>query len=160
LPSVLGSGEPFAGRTTIVACTLVIILVTLVVQGLTLLPLVRMLGIREDAHGELELDAAREKILAAGIARLDAYCSDKSCPIAVYRFRTAMTDELAALTATDAAQRKEASERVAVSQEVRREVHAAQETALLSLRDRGAIHDVAYIELQLELDRALDDGKR
>ncbi|MCE9595464.1 MAG: Na+/H+ antiporter [Planctomycetes bacterium] len=160
LPSLLEDGEPFAGRTTIVACTMVIILVTLVVQGLTLLPLVRVLGIREDAYAELELTAAREKILAAGIARLDAYCSETSCPIAVYRFRTAMTDELAALTATDAAQRKEASERVAVSQEVRRAVHAAQETVLLSLRDRGAIHDVAYIELQLELDRAQDDGKR
>lgn len=160
VPATLDDGAPFEGRRVIVACTLIVILVTLFVQGGTLQPLVHFLGIREDEADEHELAHAREKILAAGIARLDAYCSETSCPIAVYRFRSAMSDELAALTAGDAAVQREAAERLAVSQEVRRAVHAAQEQALLALRDNGAINDKTHVALQLELDRAQDDGKR
>ncbi|MCK6447637.1 MAG: Na+/H+ antiporter [Planctomycetes bacterium] len=160
VPATFADGTPFEGRRVIVACTLIVILVTLFAQGLTLQPLVHALGLREDDADEHELSLARERILSAGIARLDAYCSETSCPIAVYRFRSAMSDELAALTASDAAQQKEAAERVAVSAEVRREVHASQERALLELRDRGAINDKTYVALQLELDRAQDDGKR
>jgi hypothetical protein len=71
-----------------------------------------------------------------------------------------MSDELAALVASDAAQQSEAVQRLVVSAEVRREVHASQEVELLRLRDLGEINDKTYVELQLELDRAQDDGRR
>ncbi|MBI5432153.1 MAG: Na+/H+ antiporter [Planctomycetes bacterium] len=160
VPATFDDGSAFDGRRVIVACTLIVILLTLFLQGWTLQPLVRALGIREDADGEHEHSFAREKILGAGIARLDAFCSERSCPLAVHRFRAAMADELAALSAADSALKSEAAERVAVSAEVRRAVHAAQEAELLDLRDGGAINDRTYVELQLELDRAQDDGKR
>jgi CPA1 family monovalent cation:H+ antiporter len=153
LPATLPDGSPFPGREAILICTLMVISVTLLVQGPTLLPLIRLLGIRDEESSAGEIHQAREEILSAGIARLDEYCSQTSCPISVHHFRTLMFDELEALRDQDVEQKERAGIRLAVSQEVRREVTAAQRTALLALRDKGAINDQSYLALQLELDR-------
>ncbi|HEX6852452.1 MAG TPA: Na+/H+ antiporter [Candidatus Polarisedimenticolaceae bacterium] len=154
IPPLLADGTPFPGREQIVACTLVVILVTLVGQGLTLGPLVRALGVSAEDPSDAEVRAAREAMLAAGIARLDAYCTEESCPIAVYRLRDAMSDELATLKDTDATERTRAERRLAVAADVRREVYRAQAAELLRLRDGGALNDRAHQQLQMELDRA------
>ena len=154
IPPLLANGSPFPGREQIVACTLVVILLTLVGQGLTLGPLVRVLGVSSEDPSDADVRAAREAMLAAGVARLDAYCTEESCPIAVYRLRDAMTDQLAALKDTDAMERERAGRRLAVAADVRREVYQAQAAALLRLRDAGALNDRAHQELQMELDRA------
>ncbi|TAJ14703.1 MAG: Na+/H+ antiporter, partial [Planctomycetota bacterium] len=92
LPTTLPDGTPFPGRDQILACTLVVILVTLLAQGATLAPLARALGIRGDDVTETEVRRAREALLEAGIARLDAFCSEQSCPISVHHWRTLMVD--------------------------------------------------------------------
>lgn len=153
VPAVMADGTPFPGREQIVACTLVVILVTLVGQGLTLAPLVRRLGVSNVDPSEAEVRAAREAMLAAGIARLDAYCTEESCPIAVYRLRDSMTDQLAALKDEDATERDRAARRLAVADDVRREVYRAQAAELLRLRDAGALNDRVHQQLQMELDR-------
>ncbi|MEO6711140.1 MAG: cation:proton antiporter [Planctomycetota bacterium] len=101
---------------------------------------------------------ALQTVLAAGIARLDAYCSETSCPLSVHHWREAMADELATLGEQDEEQRRLAKTRVEVSNEVRREVASAGEEALLKLRDSGAINDKTYLDLQLELDRQNMEG--
>jgi monovalent cation/hydrogen antiporter len=157
LPMALADGRPFPGRAEIVDCTLVVILVTLVGQGMTLLPLVRRLGLSDADLTDAEVRRAKETMLAAGITRLDAFCSDTSCPIAVYRLRDGMSDQLAALQAEDALAQAQAQQRLAVAGEVRRAVYHAQTDALLSLRDRGVVNDRVHQELQLDLDRANAD---
>jgi CPA1 family monovalent cation:H+ antiporter len=154
LPVVLRDGTPFPGRAEIVACTLVVIVVTLIGQGGTLLPLVRRLGLSDAEPTDAEVRRAREAMLAAGIARLDAFCSEQSCPIAVHRLREAMTDELAAQRAENEAERMRARERLKVDGEVRRAIYQAQTDALLALRDQGVVNDSIHQELQLQLDRA------
>lgn len=151
LPDTAGDG-PFPGRDAIVACTLAVILATLVLQGGTLFPLVKLLGLRDDGTSASELRAARERLLESGIGRLDAFCSEQSCPVAVHRFRESMVEELASLRADDAAERSQASQRLAVSREVRLAVVQAQEQALVRMRDAAAIDDQAYNSLLLELD--------
>lgn len=153
VPTMAGDA-PFPGRSEVVACTLGVILLTLFVQGGTLFPLVRLLGLRDDGTTAAELRLARERLLQAGIARLDAFCSERSCPVAVHRYREAMVDELASLRADDAAERDRAGQRLAVSREVRGAVVAAQEVALLRLRDAGGIDDEAYQKLLADLDLA------
>lgn len=153
VPLELPDGSPFPGRTAIVACTLVVILVTLIAQGVSLSPLIRALGLREDADGASEIRAAREQLLAAGIARLDAFCSERSCPISVHHFREAMADELSSLRELDEQTRTLARTRQAVSDTVHREVLAAQSAELLRLRDAGSINDQTYLGLLLDLDR-------
>ena len=156
-PALLTDGTPFPGRAEIIACTLVVILVTLIGQGVTLLPLVRRLGLSDADPTDAEVRRAREAMLSAGIARLDAFCSEQSCPIAVHRLREAMSDQLAALQSEDAAMQSQALQRLAVASDVRRAVYRAQTDALLALRDQGAINDRVHQELQLELDRANAD---
>jgi CPA1 family monovalent cation:H+ antiporter len=150
--------SPFPARSTVITCTVIVILVTLMVQGLTLEPLVHLLGIPSDEDSAAEVLEAREAVLAAGITRLDAYCSETSCPISVHHWREAMADELAILREEDEEQRRLARARVEVSNEVRREVARAEEAALLELRDRGVINDKTYLDLQLELDRQNMEG--
>jgi len=153
IPLALRDGTAFPGRAEIVTCTLVVILVTLIGQGLTLLPLVRRLGLSDADPTDVEVLSAREAMLNAGIARLDAFCSEESCPISVYRLREAMADQLASLKTDDAVVRSEALRRLDVAREVRRAVYQAKTGALLSLRDRGGLNDRAHQELQLDLDR-------
>ena len=153
LPAALPDGSELPGRGTIVACTLAVILITLLGQGLTLPLAVRWLGLQEDDTSEADLRRAREALLRAGIGRLDEFCTEESCPIAVYRLRDSMSDQLAELKAEDAAEREHAARRLAVSREVRRAVHAAQSRELLRLRDAEQINDLTHQALQLELDR-------
>jgi Na+/H+ antiporter len=154
LPKTLADGSPFPGRVAIVACTLAVILVTLIGQGVTLLPLARRLGLEDAEPIAAEEKKAREAVLAAGIARLDAFCSEEQCPIAVYRLREAMVDQLAALKAEDETERTHAQQRMAVTEEVRRAVYQAQSRTLLELRDREVVNDRVHQFLQLELDRS------
>jgi len=154
VPAMLMDGRPFPGRAEIIACTLAVILVTLIGQGLTLQPLVRRLGLSDADPTEIEVRRAREAMLSAGIARLDAFCSEESCPIAVYRLRDAMSDQLASLRDEDAMARAQALKRLAVAGDVRRAVYQAQTEALLGLRDKGVVNDRVHQELQLDLDRA------
>ena len=157
LPVSMNDGTPFPGRPEIIACTLVVILVTLIGQGLTLLPLVHRLGLSDADPTDAEVRHAREAMLSAGIARLDAFCSEESCPIAVYRLRDAMSDQLASLQDEDAMARTQALRRLSIAGDVRRAVYQAQTAALLTLRDQGAVNDRAHQELQLDLDRANND---
>jgi CPA1 family monovalent cation:H+ antiporter len=157
VPVAANDGSPFPGHAEIVACSLVVILVTLIGQGLTLLPLVRRLGLSDADPTDAEVRRAREAMLAAGIARLDAFCSEESCPIAVYRLRDAMSDQLASLQDEDEMARTRALRRLSVDGEVRRAVYQAQTVALLALRDQGVVNDRVHQGLQLDLDRANAD---
>lgn len=153
LPATIAEGAPFPGRDRIVFATLVVVMITLFAQGLTLGPLVRLLDIRVDDDGGKEVRAAREALLGAGIARLDLFCSEVSCPIAVHHLREAMQDELESLREHDEAERRRARQRLDVSREVRVAIHEAQSQALLGLRDSQRIDDLLYTQMQLEIDR-------
>jgi CPA1 family monovalent cation:H+ antiporter len=155
LPAAFADGRPFPEREQVVFVTLVVVLVTLFVQGSTLGPLVRALRIHAGKETEEELRAAHEVALQAGIARLDEYCSQVSCPLSVHHLRKAMQEELAALQESDEVQREGARKRLQVSREVHAAIHAAQSRALLELRDAEKINDLVLIQVQLELDAAL-----
>jgi CPA1 family monovalent cation:H+ antiporter len=154
LPERMAGGAPFPGRELIVFVTLVVVLTTLFAQGLTLGPLVRWLRIQAGEESQEEVRRAREAVLAAGITRLDEFCTEVSCPIAVHHLRAAMQDELASLRERDEEERTRARQRLDVSRDVRAAIHAAQSRELLALRDSERINDRVYTELQLELDRA------
>jgi Na+/H+ antiporter len=153
IPATLPSGEPFPGRAVIEAAVLVTILVTLIGQGATVGPLVRWLRLPSDPTTEHETRKAREAMLVSGIARLDAFCSEESCPVAVYRYRDVLADRLTELREIEESERRHATRRLEVSREVRRAVWQAETAELLRLRDAGEINDRDHQDLQLEIDR-------
>ena len=66
IPTVLADGSPFPGRNLILVLTFCVILVTLVLQGLTLPGLIRVLGLASklDVHQQEEQEARRIAIQA------------------------------------------------------------------------------------------------
>jgi CPA1 family monovalent cation:H+ antiporter len=71
LPDTIADGRPFPHRDLIVFLTFCVIVVTLVFQGLTLSPLIRLLGIQESLGPKREEQEARRLVLQAAQARLE-----------------------------------------------------------------------------------------
>src|SRR6476620_1428388 len=72
VPFILPNGEPFPGRDIILLLTFCVIFGTIVVQGLTLMPVIRWLGVVDDHVTEREERLARLKANEAALARLEA----------------------------------------------------------------------------------------
>jgi monovalent cation/hydrogen antiporter len=71
LPQTFADGTPFAQRNMIIFLAFSAILVTLVLQGLTLPPLIRALGVAGASASQPEEQAARRTILEAALRYLD-----------------------------------------------------------------------------------------
>ncbi len=153
VPALLPDGGRFPGREQMIGITLVVIAVTLFAQGLTLRPLIRLLGIPEDGDVEAELHFGRERLLTVGIERLDALCSERECPAAVQHLRLAMGEHLTVLRDEDTVRRKLAAHHREISGEILAAVTEAQKDELLRLRHLRRINDQTALRLQLELDR-------
>ena len=73
VPFVTDTRAPFPDRDLLLFCTLVVVLVTLIGQGITFGPLVRALGLRANATDELRLrNRARAAAVQAALDRLDS----------------------------------------------------------------------------------------
>jgi Na+/H+ antiporter len=70
LPTTL-HGRPFDERATLIFLTAVVVLVTLIGEGLTMAPLLRALGLAMGAENLRREASARAKVTEAGLARLD-----------------------------------------------------------------------------------------
>src|SRR5581483_6783442 len=75
LPVTIAPGVPFPFRGEIILITFGVILSTLVLQGLTLAPIIRALRLPEDGTLAREEALAREQAAAAGLRRLDELTS-------------------------------------------------------------------------------------
>jgi CPA1 family monovalent cation:H+ antiporter len=85
LPQTIADGSPFPHRDLIVFLTFSVILVTLVFQGLTLPPLIRILGLAEAPGPSCEEREARRLVLEAALARLEEVRqSDPSSSAEIY----------------------------------------------------------------------------
>jgi monovalent cation/hydrogen antiporter len=72
LAAAMALPESFPFRDLIVLTAFSVVLGTLALQGLTLAPLLRALDLRDDDPVGHEVTAARERALAAGLARLES----------------------------------------------------------------------------------------
>jgi Na+/H+ antiporter len=70
LPTML-NGRPFAQRSVLILLAAVVVVVTLLGEGLTLAPLVRRLGLAQSEKQQRREAIARQRITEAGLARLD-----------------------------------------------------------------------------------------
>jgi monovalent cation/hydrogen antiporter len=71
LPLVLDNGDPFPQRDLMIFLTFSVILVTLVLQGLTLPPLIRRLGLSGNSGRHAGEQQARQAMIGAAIAYLE-----------------------------------------------------------------------------------------
>lgn len=71
LPTALADGTPFLQRNLIVFLTFCVIIVTLVLQGVTLPALIRALGLAGDQRASCEEQEARRIIMTAAVSHLE-----------------------------------------------------------------------------------------
>lgn len=132
--------EDVPQRDLLLLVAFVVVLGTLLLQGLTLAPLVRRLPVSREVAPQLE--GARRSILEAGLACLDGAEAE---PGALERVRTLLRDRLGDL-------REDGSPGRAETARLRIRVIEAERAELLRLRDAGVIDEFGARQLQRELD--------
>jgi CPA1 family monovalent cation:H+ antiporter len=155
IPLVLANGQPFPGRDLILLLTFCVIFATLVLQGLTLAPLVRLLKIKDDRITEKEEKLARLKANEAALARLEEIASSKRAnPRTVERLRSEYEDRIRQL-------RGETPDEESVSrlfsedfEDLAREVLQTERDTVIQLRNEEAINDQALRRIQRDIDLA------
>ncbi len=162
LPLVTDSGAPFPDRDLLLFCAFVVVLVTLVGQGLTFAPLVRALGLRANEADQARLrNEARSASVDAALDRLDEIAEDEEDevdPHAVEAMRTLLharlrryQGRLDLLNSSDSPDLP-VSPRYEAALRVRRAVIEAQREELLRWRDAGQLPDEGLRVLERELD--------
>jgi CPA1 family monovalent cation:H+ antiporter len=143
LAAALALPAAFPFRNLIVFIAFAVVLGTLVIQGLTLKPLLLALDLRDDDPVGQEVSAARERALRAALAEFER---DRS-PIA-----EAVRQEFTAhLGAADADPDEGEARRFAHSDIHRRALEGARH-AVLGMRESDEIGDDAFHQLEEELD--------
>ena len=153
LPETTASGGPFPFRGEIILVTFAVILATLVLQGLSLTPLIRFLELGEDRTLELEETRAREEAAQAAIAHLEQL-STTPWPRRedVERMRAIYTQRIRRSSPIDLGADGSAARAQAAFRRLRHETLSAERRALIALRDQGAISDEILHRLEQELD--------
>jgi NhaP-type Na+/H+ and K+/H+ antiporter len=155
LPEVLADGSPFPQRNLIIFLTFSVILVTLIVQGLTLPPLIRLLGLAGPAGPNPEEKEARRLMVEAALDHIrktratdDTHHLAAAYQDAVARYKR----RLAAITGqTYAAHGIDAEDHGHFVELSRQLLHVERDTAI-RLRNEGRINDEVLRQLGRELD--------
>jgi Na+/H+ antiporter len=166
LPETLASGAPFAARNLIVFLTFCVILVTLVVQGLTLPPLIRVLGLSSETGMDSEECRARQEMLEEALTYLDerraidgeAFAHMYDDLSHHYRHR------LAAVGGSGHADEEHghSPETYRRLSEIAQGAVRAERRAMIRLRDQGRMSDDALrtMERELDLEESRYDAER
>lgn len=155
LPMTTGSGAPFPFRSEIILISFTVILVTLVLQGLSLPPIIRSLRLEEEDDLEREQRLARNHAATAALARLDEVMTEEWVTMEqVERVRSRYHRRLERLNQTGLDDEQPSDETIETVQRLHHEVLTAERVSLIRLRDDGSISDEVLHELEQELDVA------
>jgi len=156
LPLTTQNGSPFPGRDLILFLTFTVILFTLVVQGLSLPPIIRWLGVKDDGSMEKEEHEARLTANRAVMARLAEITEREPAKSeALKRLRLEYEDHVSQL---EGAQPENAGTPLRLfSSEYERLSHEAllqERRTIMELRNRDVISDEVLRRIQRDIDLA------
>jgi Na+/H+ antiporter len=143
LAAAMALPSAFPYRDLIVLTAFAVVLGTLVIQGLTLKPLLRALDLHDDDPVERELSAARERALQAGLASL---ARDPSPPAELVR------QELTTRLASERSDADGGNATRSEHSELFRGALQAARQAVLAMRANDEIGDDAFHRMEEELD--------
>jgi CPA1 family monovalent cation:H+ antiporter len=156
LPLTTQDGSPFPGRNLILFLTFIVILATLVVQGLSLPPLIRWLGVEDDGSMEKEEREARLKANHAALARLNQMAAgDPAKADALQRLRIEYEDHIRQVEGAEPESAGTPLRRF--SSEYERLSHEALEQerrTIIQLRNQNVISDEVLRRIQRDIDLA------
>ena len=155
LPEMLSGDRPFSQRNLIIFLTFAVILVTLVVQGLSLPWLIRRLGLGRMESREEEMKA-RRLVLEAAISHLEMQRNGGSEELAhgfadlLHRYRHRLDAVTYGLSADNA--EETGAKNFRRVRELSRETAQVERRTAVRLRDDGQIGDGVLKQLLKELD--------
>lgn len=161
LPLTTASGERLPYRSEIILITFVVILGTLVVQGLTLAPLARALGLSgDDSALEEERRLARERSARAALDRLEVLAREDWVPPSAVAASRAHYERRLRRFVPEADLDPSCTQDFADTQRrLRAATIDAERRELIRLRNLGEIGDEVLHEVERELDvEALRQG--
>jgi monovalent cation/hydrogen antiporter len=152
LPAVLADGTPFPQRNVIVFLTFCVIVVTLVLQGVTLPPLIHALGLAGAAGPNCEEQTARRIVIEAAVSHLEhAKQRDDAESSGVYEdLAQHYRHRLASLQPSDENEQHVAHHDRYV--ELSREALRVERETAIGLRNEGRINDEVLRRIERELD--------
>jgi Na+/H+ antiporter len=143
------------GRDVVLLVTFATILVTIVVQGLTLPLLVRACGLERSADDQRQENEARLQAAEAALQRLDHAAADDEAPdTTVERLRTTYHEHAERAAAELGDGDVETEDSSAAYAELRSLTLEAERDAIMKLRREGKLSSDAARRLQHELDLA------
>ena len=153
VPLTTDAGTPFPERDLIILLAFLVIVVTLVGQGLTLGPLINRLGICDDGTEEREELHARRVMAEAALERIEEVSGeDWVYDDTVERVRGLYNYRQRRFAALDGGDGSEFEERTGQYTRFMFELFDAQREALISLRNQGEISDEVRRRVERELD--------
>ena len=156
LPKQLHSGAPFPDRNLMIFLTFCVIFVTLVLQGLTLPPLIRRLGLASTFKRNLEEDQGRRAMLEAALAYLENRREDvepETMPLYDELIRTHRR-RLSVLGGNHEGEEPSDKDDYQRWRDLSRQVGAIQRATVLLMRNQNKINDEVMRKLERELDLA------
>lgn len=154
LPVALDNGDPFPQRDIMLFLTFCVILVTLVLQGLTLPPLIHWLGLAGMAGQNKEENEARRAMAEAALAYLEHTREDTPQEFVPLHdeLMTLQRRRLNALENNGSAETGSRPEDYQQWRELSRQVGAIQRATVLHLRNENKINEEVMRKLERELD--------
>jgi CPA1 family monovalent cation:H+ antiporter len=156
IPLVVGNGTPFPGRDLLIFLAATTILLTLLVNGLTLPLFIRWLGVHGDGVAEREERAARIAIAQAGSAALRARVARLTRPeeIAIATRMAGNYERLLLRLSANAARRADLDALAGIERNLVTVALEAQRAELVAMRNAGTINDETMRALEAEIDDA------
>ena len=153
LPLALADGSPFPARNFLIFLTFSVILGTLVIQGLTLPPLIRWLRVAEDRTAEREERHARLALAEAAIGHLDGKLDAGALHAhQVHPVRQEFVQRIRSLKGLEGEAPATGLTTIGTTKALRREALDVQRDQLLRLRKEEVIGDDVLHRIQYELD--------
>ncbi|GIF73377.1 Na+/H+ antiporter [Asanoa siamensis] len=152
VPVTLADGRPYEERSLIIFCATVVIVVTVLLQGLTLPMVVRWAGMTGDEDRAEETRQARIRASEAALAALPEIAARFGAPGEVTdRIRTDYEGHVAELR-TEGTEHGVVSWLDQVDRRVRLEVLDTKRRAITKMRDDREIDDIVLRDLQASMD--------
>ena len=150
LAAALGLPTGFPHRDLVLFTAFAVVLATLVVQGLTLRPLMNALHLEDDRSVENEVRLARAETLRAALAAIGQ--GDPMSDVLRRRYEVMLERAEAQLAGRDRAHSDTGRRLVESEAAIVRRATAAERQRLLALRADGTIGDAAFQQIEQELD--------
>jgi CPA1 family monovalent cation:H+ antiporter len=153
LPLTIEGEAQFPQRDLVLFLTFCVILATLVVQGLSLAPLIRALGLEDDGTAEREEIVGRIEVAKAALDRIEELAQEEWVrEDTAERMRGLYNYRRSRFAARFGGDEDGVEDRSIAYQRLLRELLRAQRKTLVSLRDEGEIGDEAMHRIEHDLD--------